>query len=313
VKSWTVIVFTIFWTVSCNQVNDLNPVVPGTEPREAVKVVQSRFPNATDVVFKTIMSSKVWEVGFKVDADKYTSLVDQTKMWETFRSNADTVPTLLKDLMPASIFTGGVFSDNAEDIDYYRTSERRHRLIYKFNNTDYSFDWRRYQGTNFRPTNATFELIKYHIHVSKMEDFPEEIRTYMAGKKELTLVAGETRVMLNYEKQYWMQVMFKRNNQDDLGFLVFDEKGNLKWMSRDFTPPAANLETLPEPIQRHLDQSPELKGMIYMFPQYDKYKGEYDGKSSYYLKLTSPGYSQVCELYFDQEGNLLNKRYFVSF
>ncbi|MCE6987992.1 hypothetical protein [Dyadobacter sp. CY323] len=312
-KVWTVIVITILWAVSCNQVNDLNPVDPGTDPTEAVKVVKSRFPNAKDLVFKTIMSSKVWEVGFNLEADKYTSLVDQTKMWETFRSNADTVPALLQDLMPGSVFIGGVFSDNAEDIDFYPTSERRHRLIYKFNNTDYSFDWRRYQGTNYRPTNATFELIKYHIPISKMEDFPEEIRTYMAGKKELTLVGGEARVMLNYEKQYWMQVFVKRNNQDYVGFLIFDEKGNLRWMSQDFTDNATNLETLPKAIQRELDRSPELQGFKYMSPQYDRYKGEYDGKLSYYLKLTSPSYSQVCELYFDQEGNLLNKRYFVSF
>ncbi|NIJ53791.1 hypothetical protein [Dyadobacter arcticus] len=316
-KTSALFVLSVLLITSCNQVNDLNPVDPNAEPAAAVEVVKGRFPQAQNLVFKTIITSKIWEVAFGSGVDKYTSLVDKTKMWETFRANPDSVPILLNDLLLTSSFKGGTFSENAEDIDFYPFAERRNRLIYTLNGADYSFNWYRYKGENYRPTNVTFDKYKYKIQFSTQENFPQTLREYLTAQS-LTFRFGEVRVRLNDEKQYWIQVEFKRSGTDFLGFMLFDDKGKLKWTSREFNQPipddqVTNIETLPAVIQQHLDNSPELVGFRYYTSGLDKWRSEFDGLSSYYLRLRNKDYAELCELYFDQDGNLLNQRYFISF
>jgi hypothetical protein len=308
----------LFFVLSCNQVIDPNPVDPGGEPAEAVQVVRKHFPNAKDMVFKVLMAGEIWEVGFKSDKDSYTSLVDETKMWETFRANPDSTPVLLNDLIRNTSFKDGSFSANSEDIDFYTQVERRNRLIYSLNAMDFVFDWRRYNGSNYRPTNANFEQIRYKIKISTIDGFPREIRDFFSANSNLAFIFGEVRIKLNYEKQFWFQVLFNRDGKDYMGYMLFDEKGVLKWVSREFNQPfpdnqVTNIDTLPEAIQKHLDNSPELANFKYYTSGLDKWRSEYKGVSSYFLVLRNRGYAEVCELYFDQDGNLLNKRYFVSF
>ncbi|TLV02702.1 hypothetical protein [Dyadobacter luticola] len=310
----------LLWMFSCNQVN-LEPVDPSTEPTEALQVVKTRFPNASDVVFKAIMPGDVWEVAFSNTNEKYLSLVDRTKMFETFKLRPDTLPQPLTSFMPRSTFKGGTFSDNGEDISTYQDYNWRNRLLYNLNGTDYSFEIVRNRAAPYTPVVVNFENYKYHIHLSKVDDFPAAVRDFLSVRQNVTFRAGEARVKLNFEKHYWMQVSFMLYGKEALGYLLLDEKGKLIWSSKDFNLPpnydaSSNIDTLPEPIQNYLDQTPELATFNSKPEKIYKWRSEYEGVVSYYLSMqqgdwTTP--SELCELYFDQDGNLLNRRAFVSF
>ncbi len=310
-------IFCLLMLGACNQVNDLQPDLPGI-PEEAIGVVKKEFPNATDIILKTLLDKKIWEVKFTSEKNRYTSLANTSKMWETFRANHDSVPALLGELLGGTSFQGGTFSVNSEDIAFYSTGERRNRLVYSFKGTDYVFDWQRYNGQNYRPTSANFEFAMYKLAINDFQDFPTTVKDYILADKGLAFLNGEIRILLNYEKQYVIRVNFTKNDKLLTGTMLFDEKGALRWISREFNQPdqyspESNIDSFPDPIARILEQSEELKSFQYQSPETDKWRGEYNGVTSYYLKLRNKGNAEVCELYFDKDGILLNKRYFVSF
>ena len=313
----SLLIFGLLMLGACNQVNDLQPDEPGI-PEEAIGVVKKKFPNATDIVLKTLLDKKIWEVKFASNKDRYTSLADASKMWETFRANPDSVPALLGELLGGSSFQGGGFSVNSEDIAFYTTVERRNRLIYSFKGTDYAFGWQRYNGQNYKPTTASFEFAMYKLAITDFQDFPTAVKDYILADKGLAFQNGEIRVLLNYEKQYMIRVNFTKNDKLLSGTMLFDDKGVLRWTSREFNQPDqyspdSNIDSLPDPIARVLEQSDELNGFQFQSPELDRWRGEYNGVTSYYLRLRNKGNAEVCELYFDKDGVLLNKRYFVIF
>lgn len=285
----------------CNNLNDLRPVDPGTEiPEATVKVVKDKFPKAEDLVFKPILANKIWEVKLKSDADRYSSLVDYGKMWETFKLVPDSVPQSLKTMMSESPFSGGELS--AYSKAYFATTAAN-KLIYNYKGENYSL---------LLDGLVSFDQNVYRITTYEIDDLPAFVKDTIRAAPNMGFSVGYTWVRFDDSKRYFVFARQNINNRYETVSMLFDDKGKLGWSSTAFTAQgmvtaSSNLDPLPPQIIARIESLPELTGFEY----YLKLKNDVNGLTSYYVKLRKANTYTECELYFDKDFNVLYKKYFV--
>lgn len=292
----------------CNNLNDLRPPDPNPEiPEATVKTVKDKFPKAEELVFKPILADKIWEVKLKSDADRYTSLVDYGKMWETFKVSPDGAPAVLQESLKKTAFGDGIFTSYSTG---YFAAAIPNKLIYNYKGEDYSFEWTGVSPVGANST-AAFDQILYRITTYEVSDLPASVKDTIRGTPNMTFIRGHTWVRLDDSKWYYVITTQKIGDRSEGVHLLFDDKGKLRWSSTAFTQPGlpnvpSNMETVPAEIRQYLDSRPELAG--YEFER--KLVNNVNGLTSYYVSLTVGGVSR-CLLYFDKDFNLLNKTYVV--
>ena len=296
----------------CNQVNDLQPMEPQAVPSKVIRQVKDQFPLAENLVFKSLLEKQVWEVKFDANTGKYTSLVDSTKMWETFRANPDHLPAPMTSLLANSSFKGGTFSNNMEDVSFLTTPNQRNKVIYNMLGEDYVFDW---LFVEQRTAGAILQKGLYLISAANPKLLPAKIQTFIAADPTLSFKYAEIRVLLNYDKIYQVQVNYDRGDRKVVVDLFFDNNGDLKWFSDGFNEPAGgyvprNFDKVPEPIQQYLDALPELTDFITQPIAARQWKGEYKGISCYTFKFKHITKGEECEFRFDADGKLIYKMYY---
>lgn len=306
-KTLLQLLFLAFVLSGCNNLNDLRPADPGTEiPETAVKVVKTKFPNAEELVFKPVLADKIWEVKLKSDQDRYSSLVDYGKMWETFKVSPDGVPATLDQIMAKTAFGGGTFSNYTTA---YFAATASHKLIYNYRGENYSFEWsglmQNVNGT------ASFDPSVYRITTFELNDLPAFVKDTIQAMPSTAFTAGYTWVRLDDSKLYYVIASQKVADRLERISMLFDDKGRLRWASTGFQQPgvpniASNLNEVPAQISQYIDSLPELAGY-----EYDrKIVNQLNGLTSYYVTLRIGSVSR-CELYFDQDFNVINKKYAV--
>lgn len=301
----TVVFALVFW--GCNNLNDLRPTDPGTEiPEAAVKVVKAKFPNAEELVFKPILEDKIWEVKLKSDADRYSSLVDYGKMWETFRIIPDSVPSTLQEPLKKTAFGDGVLS--AYTTAFFATTAKN-KLIYNYKGEYYSFLWEGFYSSG--NSSAMFDPVLYRIATYEINDLPAFVKETITATSDMSFTRGYTWVRLDDTRLYHVFASQKKGDRHDVVSMLFDDKGKLRWSSTFFAnlgPPntSSNLETVPAGIKQYLDSLSELAGYEYE----RKLINNVNGLTSYYISVTVGSISR-CELYFDKDFNVLNKSYTV--
>lgn len=293
----------------CNNLNDLRPIDPGTEiPEAAVKVVKAKFPKAEDLVFKPILENKVWEVKLKSNADRYSSLVDYGKMWETFRQVPDSLPDALKGLVNNSPFSGGELS--AFSRSYFATTAQN-KMVYNYKGENYSLEW---TGTTYLGDDgsASFDQNVYRITTYEIDDLPAFVKDMIRAAPNMSFSVGYTWVRFDDSKRYFVFARQNINNRYETVSMLFDDKGKLRWSSTAFTAQgmvtaSSNLDPVPPQIAAYVESLPELAGFEYAL----KLVNNVNSLTSYYVKLRKPNGYADCELYFDKDFNMVNKKYFV--
>lgn len=306
-KTLALILVVALALTGCNDLKDLRPVGPGTEiPETVVNVVKAKFPKGEELVFKPILEDKIWEVKLKSEAEQYASLVDYGKMWETFKVVPGGAPSVLQESLQKTAFGDGTLS--AYTTAYFATTAKN-KLIYNFKNENYSFEWAGvYQNVN---SSAVFDPSLYRIASYDIADLPAFVKDSIKTFPKATFVVGYTWVRLDGSKSYYVMAKLNEGGQYDQLSLFFDDKGKLRWMSNLFSQPglplvSSNLQPVPAGIEQYLASLPELAGYQYE----KKLRSDVNGLDSYYIVVTVGSVSR-CELYFDKDFNVLNKKYAV--
>lgn len=304
-KPLALVIVIAFVLSGCNNLNDLRPVDPAVQiPQTVVNVVKDKFPQAEDLVFKPILQDKIWEVNLKSNADQYSSLVDYGKMWETFKIVSGAVPAALQESVQKSVFAGGTLSGYSTA--YFATTAAN-KLIYEYKNEKYSFEW---SGTTGSNGWAFFDPALYRITTYDLAELPASVNDTIRATANMTFVTAQTWIRTDDSRLYYVTANKFLNGMGDRVSMLFDGKGKLRWSSTAFSQPgvptvSSNIETVPAAIQQYVDSLPELSGFGYNL----KLMNNYGGLVSYYITL-SKGEAR-CELYFDKDFNMLNKKYFV--
>lgn len=304
----------LFFVASCNQVNQLEPIEPEPVPAKVIAEVKHWYPDAENLVFKPLLEKLVWEVKFDQGVDKYLTLADSTKIWETYRYTSEAAPPKLLELLNKSALKGGTFSANREAIGFIMPNHRN-RLIYNLYGTDYLFDW---LYVDNRVAGAAFDMGLYSFLLNDLKVLPQSVQTYINADPNIKFEGTEVKVMLNYEKFYEVMVSFDKAGVKTYAYLLFNETGNLRWFSRAFNEPEdlygpPNFDKLPDAIQQYLDASPELASFSTQYIASMQWMGEYRGSKCYTIRYINNTTFDSCDLQFDAEGNLVNKSYFIFF
>ncbi|MCF0052162.1 hypothetical protein LXM25_18995 [Dyadobacter sp. LJ53] len=304
----------LFSIASCNQVNRLEPIEPEPVPGKVIEQIKQWYPNAENMVFKPLLEKLVWEVKFDEGADKYSTLADSTKIWETYRFSSENPPSKLLTLVGNSAFKGGTFSANRDQIGTV-APDQRNRLIYNLQGNDYSFNW---VLVDNRIAGAAFEETLYWILYEDMSVLPQQTQTYIHADPNIKFVSVEVKISLNYTKSYNVLVSFDKDGVKTYANLLFNEAGDIKWFSRAFNEPddpnsLPNFDELPDAIQEYIDASPELAGFTTQPVIGMKWMGEYRNAKCYTLRYLNNTTFDFCDLQFDGEGKLVNKSYFIYF
>lgn len=306
-KPFALIIVLAIALSGCNNLNDLRPEDPSKViPQMVVNVVKDKFPKAEDLVFKPVLEDQIWEVKLKSDADRYSSLVDHGKMWETFKIMPDGVPSTLQEPLKKTAFGDGVLS--AYSTAHFATTSKN-KLIYNYKGENYSFRW---DGVNpIANSSAAFDPILYRITTYELNDLPGFVKDTIAANPDMRFTVGYTWVRMDETKHYHVFTRQQKGDRFETVSMLFDDRGKLRWSSTFFSSLGnlstnSNLETVPAEIKQQLDSLPELAG--YEFER--KLINNVNGLTSYYITVTVGSFSK-CELYFDKDFNVLNKTYTV--
>ncbi|PSL23215.1 hypothetical protein [Dyadobacter jiangsuensis] len=291
----------------CNDLKDLRPGDPGTEiPEPIVNVVKAKFPKAENLVFKPILEEKIWEVKLKSDADRYSSLVDYGKMWETFREVPGGVPAALTEALQKSRFANGTLSDYTTA--FFATTANN-KLIFNHRGQVYSFEW---SGVGPSTPYALFDRMKYRIVTYDLSDLPGFVADTLRAIPGAKFSKGYTFVGMDDSKMYHTMTTVRYNQSVENVSMLFDSKGRQLWSSDKFieigvSGAVSNLQTVPQPIQDYLNNQPELNGFEYNL----KLVSDYRGLTSYYISVNYLHGRH--DVYFDKDFNVAYKRTVVRF
>jgi len=304
----------LFSVASCNQVNHLEPIEPEPVPAKVIAQVKQWYPDAENLVFKPLLEKLVWEVKFDQGIDKYLTLVDSTKIWETYRYTSEVAPPKLLELLDKSALKGGTFTANREAIGFIMPNHRN-RLIYNLYGTDYVFDW---LYVDNRVAGAAFDTRLYSFLLNDLSVLPQSVQAFINADPNIKFEGTEVKVLLNYEKFYQVMVSFDKAGVKTYAYLLFNEAGNLRWFSRGFNEPEdlngpPNFDKLPDVIQQYLDASPELASFSTQHIASMQWMGEYRGFKCYNIRYINNTTFDSCDLEFDAEGNLINKSFFIYY
>jgi hypothetical protein len=223
------------------------------------------------------------------------------------------MPTVLDKSLGKSKFAGGALSSYSIGTSAY--GSKLYRLVYGFQGNNYSLEWSDYNVAS-QLGSAILDPSLYRITTFDIRDIPLVIKDFISARSQFTFVSAQTWVRLDYSKMYYVQVKIRKSaGRVDDGGLIFDAEGRIRWFGDGFTQAgvptvSSNLDPVPEKIQQYIANSPELAGFEYQ----NKIVNELEGVKSYYLKMRYENKSktEMCEMYFDQDANLLSKRYFLG-
>ena len=300
--------------VSCNQVNQLEPLEPEPVPSKVIAQVKQWYPNAENLVFKPLVEKLVWEVKFDEGANKYVSLADSTKIWETYRFSGESAPPKMLALVEKSAFRGGTFSANRDMIGAVAPNEYN-RLIYNLHGSDYSFNW---VYVDNRVAGAAFGETLYWILYRDMSTLPQKAQNFINADPQIKYEGLELKVDVNYKKSYEVQVSFDKAGVKTYATFIFNNEGDLQWFSRAFNEPEdlngpPNYDKLPEAMQQYLDSAKELAGFSSQPIAGMQWMAEYRGEKCYWIRYLNNTTFDFCDLQFDKDGKLVNKMYFIYF
>lgn len=301
------LIFTCAWVLwGCNNLNDLRPTGPDPAiPEEAVNVVKAKFPKAEELVFKPVMKDKIWEVRLKSEADRYISLVDYGKMWETYKIMPDGVPAALQASLEKTVFAAGTLS--AYTTAFFATSANN-KLVFNFKGDNYSFEW----NTGGNASWATFDRSLYRLTTYDVVDLPAFVADTLRAIPTMKYVKGQTWVIMDDSRLYHVMGDTWNGQMSERISMLFNNDGRLVWSSTKFTElgvtgSSSNMQTVPAPIEDYLNSQDELKGFTYNL----KLVSDYRGLTSYYISLSYA--NGRYDLYFDKDFNVVYKKCYMTF
>jgi hypothetical protein len=218
-----VTVFCFF--VGCNQVDDIQPADTEQVPVTAIQAIKTRYPYAEDILFKTLVTSKLWKVNFKSKNDAYETQVNETAITAAVLRKAGADFSFYKGLTDRLAIKGGVFSDlKVDDNDNGLHSAF---MSYRLNGKGYQLHYR-LAGSSHQITLLS-DFSSYYVLPET--DVPAKIKKFFSDHSVLMTDYGVF-VIVGMDGQKTYGVYYKPGWT---GFatpssnLYFDKNGDLMW------------------------------------------------------------------------------------
>jgi hypothetical protein len=267
-KKFFLLCFIAVLTSGCNNVVDVQE--PDTEvvPESAISAIKTRYPDAGQFVFKTLMKDKLWKAKFFSQANTYETHVSPSSIsGDVFKNSADA--SLYKGLTDKLNISGGTLSsvqllenaaNNAARMQYNLNGKPRLLNYYVLN------DW------HIVKLSEPYPVESYTVELS---DMPEKIVSFCEQAK---IDLDSSQIVVNEDQASKRTYII--HPQAALFPVFFDQEGGLIWIARnsDGTP----LENKPNDKVGSAALFEKIKGSFTDFNVYNTlaFEAKYDGLSS---------------------------------
>ncbi|GAB4022216.1 hypothetical protein GCM10028773_34090 [Spirosoma koreense] len=246
----------------CNKVNDIQPnEQEGEVPVSAIEAVTGQFPQAKDMVFKTLEKNRVWQVAFSQNAARYSAATDQQLLLVAYQLADRSVPDSLTSLVRSTVIDGGSFSNlKVQNYSWFKDPANNGQFIladYDWRGTSYTFRW---TVTNISGRiNYVTEMFPYYqleYRTVTLADLPTTIQESLRNLRAdfnyaIIQVDGHAK------KRYSVTVQQASN----VIALTYNDEGGLTAVSNPQTTQYfSQTSQLPTAIQAYLRDTPELAG-----------------------------------------------------
>lgn len=270
---------------SCDKPNGPDPsasLVPDSIGRH----VSEKYPNASDLVLKTVGEHDLWEARFTEDGIQYYLGLNPEKIVSEQRLISPTLPDSIESVFRNSIpinFDHAVFSDYREDLTNkitWETSEPMYNVKLTTGGKEYLVYWirpYRYASPSTRPYLwwvIPYVKFFYTSNNSSAAEVPSVLSDFAAGKGFST-------------GMFWAWIF----GDDNVQFMVnnccnnfiIDQESHIVRSTQD-TEIITSIGDFPEPVVRHLSNIvPHIEGFQLTGPE--NYKFTDGGTSGYSIRM----------------------------
>ncbi|WP_420151429.1 hypothetical protein [Spirosoma sp.] len=246
----------------CNKVNDIQP--NDTEeniPVSAIEAVTGKFPQAKELVFKTLEKNQVWQVNFSQNAARFSAATNQQRLLVAYQVENRSLPDSLTSLVRNTVIDGGTFSNlRLQNYFWYGNATNNGQLIladYDWRGSRYTIRWN-VSNVNGRITYVT-EMLPYHqleYRTETLANLPAIIQKSLQDQ-QADFNYAVVQVGQNTEKRYVLTVRQATNTPT----LTYNDEGTLLGVTNlPNTQYYTAIDQLPSAIQTYLRNTSELSG-----------------------------------------------------
>ncbi|MBO9613313.1 MAG: hypothetical protein J7619_11485 [Dyadobacter sp.] len=283
---------------ACDKVEGPEPN-PGEVPQSTAKLLTDSFPDAKNVVFKTILANALWEAHFEEGQVKYYMGLQPGKIVALHKLLGDVVPDSMQQIIREKF----PIAKNAKLSDYraeVRLDPDKEGVWYRAKITadgqDFSIKWIYSKVYNSDLKHITFGFGEHNIFTFDTDPRYEPIPTTLVDLQNRTdyfVTSLTTKVIGENKVNYYF------NGKDDGSPRVITNDGVFIG-SYNFVKPFKAFDEIPDPIRKQL-----AKFGIDERYQMSVFSGECfeDNYQSYSIFVY--GYLAGYRLFFDKDGKLL--------
>lgn len=294
-------------TICCNRVEMLNEALPGI-PAEASKIVTSKYSDATNLVAASLIGQKIWEVNFKLQNERYLSVVTTTEELVNMRSLKQVVPDSLSKLLIGLGLGPGSLSNFRQEQHTSEPASLQYVADYDWNGGLYTVYWTLDQQGLGETQIFIAPRFRFHFYSGKVSELPDTVQAFIKSKY---MPAGTlTAVYVGNNNPEIFVVGDAPSHFGLYASMIINSEGRLlysKMGKHEYVPQAS----LPENIQLYL-RDKVAASLTSRGGTWQSFRFEDKGFGGYKVILRQSTGHPVVEtyLYFDLEGRLLWQHYY---
>jgi len=223
---WLLAVLVCIAAFSCNSISDIQPPDSESVLINATQAIKSRYPQATDIQFKTLVSDLLWKATFTQQSIAYQTQVNATGIVSAVLKKLDSTFTPYQRLTDQLTIRGGTFSDLwAVDAD---TSSTR-VMAYTLQGITYQLTFK--EAVTNKPVINLSQLPLYAI--TSLPELPQRIQSFFStNSTKLRFQSGQVIQQPGGNTTYGLTAIYQSGASTSSTTipLFFDEMGNLTWI-----------------------------------------------------------------------------------
>ncbi|MPR34770.1 hypothetical protein [Salmonirosea aquatica] len=267
-------------------------------PVAAIENLKSKFPNAQEIIYKTV-EDKLWEATFVENGKNYYSALD---------TNGVLVSYVLLNTVPSGTFSSilekvslpkGEFSNFRENTSVSISNNAQELSAkYTLDSTAYLFSWFPLDASRKKYVVQMRYFSKFDYTTNLVSNLPVRAQNII---KDNALIHKNARIFVNEanEKTYESLEHDAANNQLDY---IFDHRGNSIYSSRNFQGTYAKTAEFPQFAQDYMAAHAQ---QFTNFPIQSGVKFEESGQVGYrFILYRAYPFLETYYLYFNNSGTL---------
>ncbi|GAB2790004.1 hypothetical protein GCM10027275_38590 [Rhabdobacter roseus] len=268
-------------------------------PVAVVEDLKSKFPNAQDIIYKTVERDKLWEATFMENGKNYYSALGTQGVMVSYLLLTAAPSGTFASILEKVSLPKGKFSDFKENTSTSSSNNAQELTAkYTLDSTAYIFSWFPLDATRKKYVVQMRYFSKFDYTTHLVGDLPTRAQNII---KDNALIHKSARIFVNEanEKTYHSLEHDAANNQLDY---LFDHRGNSIYSSRNFQGTYTKTAEFPQFAQDYMATHAQ---QFANFPIQSGVRFEESGQTGYrFILYRAYPFLETYYLYFNDSGTI---------